>query len=133
MLARSARPRLSLGVLITCAATLASLSCTPSSLKPVSQPGPGGLPAGTRLQVWRGGRAVTLRDVTLDADSIRGREMVPLGGFSRVRVAIARSDIDSLRQAPRDKENWFGAGVGLGVVGAIVLPYLVRLIGPKGT
>ena len=58
---------------------------------------------------------------------------VPLGGFSRTRLAFARGDIDSLRQAPRDKDNWFGAGIGIGVVGAVVFPYLLRLIGPRGT
>ena len=121
-----------LTVLVACAAVLASPSCTPSSA-PASQPAPGALPPDTRLQVWRDGRAVTLREITCDGDSIRGRLVVPLGGFSRARVAIARSDIDSLRQAPRDRDNWFGAGVGVGIVGAIVLPYLLRAIGPRGT
>jgi hypothetical protein len=133
MPAFSAWPRCGLRVAVACAAVLTSLSCAPSSWTPGSQPAPGALTPDTRLRIWRGGQAITLREVTLDADSIRGRPVVPLGGFSRARMAIARADIDSLRQQPRDKENWFGAGVGLGVVGAVVLPYLLRLLGPKGT
>jgi hypothetical protein len=133
MSACSARSRCSLTVVITCVAVIASLSCAPSTSNPASYPAPGGCPPDTRLQVWRGGRSVTLRDVTLDADSIRGKEVVPLGGFSRTRIVIARSEIDSLRQAPRDKDNWFGAGVGFGVIVAIVFPYLIRVLGPRGT
>jgi hypothetical protein len=91
------------------------------------------MPEGTRLQVWRDGRVVTLRDVSMDSDSLRGREVVPLGGYSRVRIAIARCDIDSLRPAPRDRDNWFGAGVGVGVLGAIVVPYIVRVLAARGT
>ena len=129
----SARPRHGLSIVVACAAVLASPSCTLSSWKPVAIPAPGALPPDTRLQVWRGGRSVTLREVTLDADSVRGREVVPLGGFSRTRLAFARSEIDSLREAPRDHDNWFGAGVGVGVLGAVVFPYLLRLLGPRGT
>jgi hypothetical protein len=132
MPANSARPR-SLRIVVACAAVLVAPSCSLSSWKPVPNPVPGALPPETRLQVWREGRSVTLREVTLDADSIRGREVVPLGGFSRTRLAFARSEIDSLREAPRDNDNWFGAGVGLGVVGAIVFPYLLRVLGPRGT
>jgi hypothetical protein len=132
MPAFSARPR-RLRVVVACAAMLASAGCGPPSWTPVSHPAPGALPPDTHLQVWRGGRAVTLREVTCDGDSIRGRLVVPLGGYSRARIAIASSDIDSLRQAPRDRDNWFGAGIGVGVVGAIVLPYLLRAIGPPGT
>jgi hypothetical protein len=133
MPASSARSRCSLRVLIICAAAMASLSCASANSTPASQPGPDAPSPDTRLQVWRGGRAVTLREVTLDADSIRGKEVVPLGGFSRARIAIARSEVDSLRQAPSDKDNWFGAGVAVGVIGAIVFPYLIRVLGPRGT
>jgi hypothetical protein len=133
MPASRAWPRRSLRAIVTCAAVLASPSCTVSSWKPVANPAPGALPPDARLQVWRGGRSVTLREVSIDADSIRGREVVSLGAFSRARLAIARSEVDSLREAPRDKDNWFGAGVGLGVVGAVVFPYLLRVLGPRGT
>src|SRR5690349_4299979 len=122
MPAHSAWPGRGLRIVVACAAVLASPSCTLSPWKPVANPAPGALPPDTRLQVWRAGRSVTLREVTLDADSVRGREVVALGGFSRTRLAFARSDIDSLRQAPRDHDNWFGAGIGVGVVGAIVFP-----------
>src|SRR5690349_8074164 len=122
MPAYAARPRRGLRIIVACAAVTAFPSCTVSSWKPAANPAPGALPPDTRLQVWRGGRSATLREVTIDADSVRGREIVPLGGFSRTRLAFARSDIDSLRQAPRDHDNWFGAGIGVGVVGAIVFP-----------
>jgi hypothetical protein len=132
MPAFSAWPRL-LRVAVASAAMLASASCGPPPWTPAPHPAPGTLPPDTRLQVWRDGRSVTLREITCDGDSIRGRLVVPLGGFSRARIAIARSDIDSLRQAPRDRDNWFGAGLGVGIIGAIVLPYLIQAIGPRGT
>jgi hypothetical protein len=129
----TASPRRRLRVLGTCAAALISLSCSPSSWTPLPSPVPGVLPPDTRLQVWRSGRAVILREVTIDADSIRGRVDDPFGGRSRARVALARSDIDWLRLQPRDEANWFGAGVGVGILGAIVVPYMIRLLGPRGT
>lgn len=129
----SASPLRRLRRLVACAAVLTSLSCVPSSWTSMSSPAPGVLPPDTRLQVWRCARAVVLREVTIDADSIRGRVVDPLGGPSRARVVLARSDIDSLRLQPRDEANWFGAGIGVGILGSIVVPYVIRLIGPRGT
>ena len=129
----SACPFRSLGRLGGWAAVLMSLSCAPSSWTPLSSPAPGTLPPATRLQVWRCDRAVVLREVTIDADSIRGRVVDPLGGPPRGWVVLARSDIDSLRLQPRDQANWFGAGVGVGILGTIIVPYVIRMIGPRGT
>ncbi len=55
----------------------------------IPAPGPGVLPPTTRLQVWRGTRAVILREVTIDADSIRGRVVDPLGADSTASLVIA--------------------------------------------
>jgi hypothetical protein len=128
----------SLRSLVASVAVLVSFGCAPSSWRPASYLAPGALPPDTRVQVWRCGRPMVLRDVTVEADSVRGRIVDPLGGPPRGRVVLARSDIDSLRQQPRDPANWFGAGLGVGVVAAIVVPrlvpYLVRLLGgPRGT
>ena len=71
--------------------------------------------------------------MTVEADSVRGRVVDPFGGPPVARVVLARSEIDSLRQQPRDPANWFGAGVGVGVLGAILVPYVIRMIGPRGT
>jgi hypothetical protein len=129
----SAAPRCRLRSLVACLVGLVSLSCTPASWRPVAYLAPGTLPPDTRLQVWRCGRSMVLRNVTVERDSLRGRVVDPLGGPPRSLVVLAQADIDSLRQQPRDPANWFGAGLGLGIVGGLVGPYLLRLIGPRGT
>ena len=129
----SAVARRCLTALVACIAVLAPLGCAPSSWRPFSSVAPGALPPDTRLQVWRCGRSLILRDVTVEADSVLGRVVDPFGGPPGARVVLARSEIDSLRQQPRDQANWFGAGVGVGILGAIVVPYVIRMIGPRGT
>jgi len=128
----SASPRHRVRLLVAWIVGLATLSCAPATWRPVSYLMPGALPPETRLQVWRCGRSMVLRDVTVERDSVRGRVVDPLGGQARGQVVLAQADIDSLRQQPRDPANWFGAGLGLGIVGTIVAPYLLRLIGPRG-
>ncbi|MGN6391647.1 MAG: hypothetical protein ACTHM9_05295 [Gemmatimonadales bacterium] len=115
------------------AAALTSLSCASSGWMPVSAPVPCVLPPTTRLQVWRSGHAVTLREASIEADSIRGLEVDPVNGPTGARLVLARADIDSLRQRPRDESNYFGAGVGAGALGIVVFWYLIQTIGPRGT
>jgi hypothetical protein len=69
------------------------------------------------------GRGLVLHEVNISSDSIRGRAVDPLkrGGL----VALPRADVDSFQIRPSDRANWFGAGVGggllIGVVGAMAL------------
>ena len=114
-----------------CAAVLTLLSCAPWMSIPV--PAPGVLPPATRLQVWRGTRAVILREVTIEADSIRGRIVDPLGARSTAWLVIPRAEVDSFQLRPRDNANWFGAGLGAGILGSIIVPYLLRRATAGGT
>jgi hypothetical protein len=107
------------------------MSCAPWVAIP--PPAPGVMPSATRLQVWRGRRSVILREVTIDADSIRGRVVDPLGAYPPAWVVLARAEVDSIQVRPPDKANWFGAGVAAGVVGSILVRYLVRLLAAGGT
>jgi hypothetical protein len=115
----------------TYAPVLVLLSCAPWMSIPA--PGPGVLPPTTRLQVWRGTRAVILREVTIDADSIRGRVVDPLGADSTASLVILRAEVDSFQLRPPDKANWFGMGLGAGVLGSIVVRYLLRRVAANGT
>jgi hypothetical protein len=91
------------------------------------------LPPATSVQVWRGTRAVILREVTIEADSIRGRVVDPLGARSTATLVIPRAEVDSFQLRPRADTSWFGAGLAAGVLGSIILPYLLRALGPRGT
>ena len=115
----------------TCAAAVALVSC--STWMPIPAPAPAVLPPATRLQIWRGGRAVALREVTIDADSIRGRVIDRLGARPAGGLVIPRADVDSFRILPRDNGNWFGAGLGAGILGSILVPYLLRSLPEGGT
>lgn len=126
-------PHRRLRVVAVCALAVSSLSCAPSGWRPMSAPEPCVLPPATRLQVWRSGHAVTLREARIGADSIRGLELDPAGSPTGARLVLARVGIDSLRQQPRDEANFFGAGVGVGILGVAVFWYLLQTIGPRGT
>jgi hypothetical protein len=115
----------------TCAAVLALLSCAPWVSIPA--PAPGVLPPTTRLQVWRGTGAVILREVTFEADSLRGRVVDPLGARSTARLVIPRAEVDSFQLQPHDNANWFGAGLAAGILGSIIVPYLLRRVAASGT
>ena len=114
-----------------CAALLALLGCAPWMSIPA--PAPGVLPAATRLQVWRGTRAVVLREVIIEADSIRGRVVDPLGARSIATLVIPRIEVDSFQLQPRDNGNWFGAGMAAGILGSIIVPALLRRAAAGGT
>jgi hypothetical protein len=66
-----------------------------------------------------------LRDATIEADSIRGRQADAFGAFRSARVAIPRAEVDSFRIQPPDRENWFGAGVVAGLLGGIAVTVAV--------
>jgi hypothetical protein len=115
----------------TCAAVLALLGCVPWMSIPA--PAPGVLPPDTHLQVWRGTRAVVLDEVTIEPDSIRGRVVDPLGARSTGGLVIPRAEVDSFQLRPRDNANWFGAGLAAGILGSIIVPYLLRRAAAGGT
>lgn len=112
-------------------AVLALFSCAPWMSIPA--PAPGVLSPATRLQVWRGQRSVVLREVTIEADSIRGRVVDPLRARSTVRLVIPRVEVDSFQLRPRDNGNWFGAGLAAGILGSIIVPVLIRHFSAGGT
>src|SRR2546428_8897570 len=98
---------------------LALLSCAPWTSIPA--PAPGALPPATQVQVWMRGRGVVLHEVSISVDSIRGRAVDPLRRATW--VVLPRADVDSFQIRPSDRANWFGAGVGggllIGVVGTL--------------
>ena len=126
-----ASPRHGLSHVSTCAAVIALLGCAPWMSIPA--PAPGVLPPDTRLQVWRGTHAVILGEVTIEADSIRGRVVDPLGARSTGRLVIPRAEVDSFQLRPRDNGNWFGAGLAAGILGSIIVQYLLRRAAAGGT
>jgi hypothetical protein len=99
--------------------TLAALGCAPWARIPA--PAPATLPATTRCQLWLGRRAVVLRDVTVEADSVRGHPVDPLGAQSQVWVVLPRAEVDSFRIRPPDSGNLLGAGVSAGLLAGIAL------------
>jgi hypothetical protein len=112
------RPRLPFSAALL---LLASGSCAPWASIPA--PAPVTLAPATQVRVWMRGRGVVLHEVNVSSDSIRGRAVDPLRRGSL--VALPRADVDSFQIRPSDSANWFGAGVGggllVGVVGAMAL------------
>jgi hypothetical protein len=64
---------------------------------------------------------VVLRDVIVDADSIRGHPVDPRGAQRQAWVAFPRAELDSFRIRPPDPGNLLGAGVGAGLLAGIAL------------
>lgn len=98
---------------------LAAIGCAPWARIPA--PAPATLPPTTRYQLWLAGKAMVLRDVIVEDDSIRGHPVDPLGGQSQAWVAVARAEVDSFRIRPPDPGNLLGAGVGAGLLAGIAL------------
>ena len=115
----SAASRLTLLAVFGCATPWISIPApAPASLEPTA-----------RLQIWSQRHAVILRDVTITADSVRGRVVDPLGAYSVQWTAIPRERVDSFQLRPPDKANWFGAGVGAGIVGSILVRAAFHAVG----
>jgi hypothetical protein len=95
------------------------LGCAPWARIPA--PAPARLPTDTQYQLWLGRRAVLLRDVIVEVDSIRGHPAEASGASSTSWVVVSRTEIDSFRMRPPDRENWFGAGVTAGLLAGIVV------------
>ena len=99
--------------------TLAAVGCAPWARIPA--PAPATLPPTTRYQLWLGSRPVVLRDVTVEADSIRGHPIDPLGARNEAWVVFPRAEVDSFRIRPSDPGNMLGAGIGAGLLAGIAL------------
>jgi hypothetical protein len=99
--------------------TVAVVGCAPWPRIPA--PAPASLPPDTHIQLWLGRRAVVLREVTVEVDSIRGRPVGPLGARSAAWVVFPLLEVDSFRIRPHDRENWFGAGVTAGLLAGIAV------------
>jgi hypothetical protein len=99
--------------------TLAVVGCATWARIPA--PAPATLPPTDRFQLWLGHRAVVLRDVTVEPDSIRGHPIDPLGARSEAWVVFPRAEVDSFRIRPPDTGNMLGAGVGAGLLAGIAL------------
>jgi hypothetical protein len=95
------------------------LGCAPWARIPA--PAPARLPTDTQYQLWLGQRAVLLRDVIVEVDSIRGHPAEASGASGTGWVVVSRTDIDSFRMRPPDRENWFGAGVTAGLLAGIAV------------
>lgn len=103
--------------------TVSALGC--ASWARIPAPAPATLPPATHYQLWLGHRAVVLREVTIEADSIRGRPVDPLGARAATQVAFPRAQVDSFRIRPADPGNWFGAGIGAGLLAGIAVTVAV--------
>ena len=91
----------------------------------IPRPAPAKLSPDQALQVWRGPNPITIRNVTVGADSVSGSPMDRYPRCDSCRVAIAQSEIDSFRIKPTDSNNNFGAGMTIGLVAGCVIMLLV--------
>jgi len=112
----------------SCVTLLALLGCATPWIS-IPAPAPATLEPTARLQIWSQRHAVILRDVTITADSVRGRVVDPLGAYSVQWIVIPRTRVDSFQLRPPDKENWFGAGVGAGILGSILVRAAFHAVG----
>jgi hypothetical protein len=99
------------------------LGCAPWTWIPA--PAPARLPPDTQYQLWLGQRSVLLRGVIVEVDSIRGHPAEASGGSSTSWVVVSRTEIDSFRMRPPDRQNWFGAGVTAGLLAGIAVTVFV--------
>jgi hypothetical protein len=95
------------------------LGCAPWTRIPA--PAPDRLPPDTQYQLWRGQRAILLRGVIVDDDSIRGHPAEASGASSTRWLVVSRTEIDSFRMRPPDRQNWFGAGITAGLLAGIAV------------
>lgn len=101
-------------------ALVALALCACSRWTAIPTPAPAVLPPERELQVWQGSEPTAIRAVVIEADTIRG-ERPARECRENCRVAIPRAAVDSTRLRVEDSMNFFGAGVGVGVVAATVL------------
>jgi hypothetical protein len=95
------------------------LGCAPWTRIPA--PAPDRLPPDTQYQLWRAQRAILLRGVIVDVDSIRGHPAEASGASSTRWLVVSRTEIDSFRMRPPDRQNWFGAGITAGLLAGIAV------------
>jgi hypothetical protein len=95
------------------------LGCAPWARIPA--PAPARLPTDTQFQLWLGQRAILLRGVIVEVDSIRGHPAEATGASSTGWLVVSRTEIDSFRMRPPDRQNWFGAGVTAGLLAGIAV------------
>jgi hypothetical protein len=95
------------------------LGCAPWARIPA--PAPATLPRDTHVQLWLGRRAIVLRDVIVDVDSIRGHPTDSSSAPSTSWVVVSSAEVDSFRIRPPDRQNWFGAGVTAGLLAGIAV------------
>jgi hypothetical protein len=99
------------------------LGCAPWARIPA--PAPARLPTDTQYQLWLGQRAILLRGVIVDVDSIRGHPAEASGASGAGWLVVSRAEIDSFRMRPPDRQNWFGAGITAGLLAGIVVTVVV--------
>ncbi len=101
-------------------AVLLLAGCTGPYWGRLESPRPTTFPPDQRIQVWRGGRAIVLREVQLSRDSIVG--LPDCMADTVIAVRLHRAEVDSLKQAQQP-----GAG-GIflaGVAGALAMGWII--------
>lgn len=107
------------------ALTLAQMACG-AGWRRVTEPEPRTLPARQQVQVWRGGRALQLHAVEFGSDSVSGIPYLQPEDCDTCRVAVAASEVDSVRVGNPPAGFWrsfalvLGGGVALTFVGCVV-------------
>ena len=115
------RPLLALG--LACS-NLAGCGAGWRSLGRVASLGPGELPPRQQVQIWSRGRASHWHGVVVTADAVSGIPYVRPLSCDSCRLAVPRTEVDSLRLGSPAAGFW--KSVGLVVGGALVL---IRLKG----
>jgi hypothetical protein len=95
------------------------LGCAPWVRIPA--PAPARLPPDTQYQLWLGQRAILLRGVIVDVDSIRGHPAEASGASRTSWLVVSWAEIDSFRMRPPDRQNWFGVGATAGLLAGIAV------------
>ena len=96
----------------------------------VPMPAPASFPANNRVEVWVGRRPLVLREVVIEADTIRGRTVPAFRRVPDSAVALPRASVDSIRLMLRDNDNWMGIGfLGGFVAGVTGMLALLRSTG----
>jgi hypothetical protein len=101
------------------AIVMIALGCAPWARIPA--PAPARLPTDTRYQLWLGHRAILLRGVIVDVDSIRGHPVEASGASGTGWLVVSRAEVDSFRMRPPDRQNWFGTGITVGLLAGIAV------------
>ncbi len=97
--------------------------------RPIPVAAPSDLPPRQQVQVWRRGEALQLHGLRLTEDSVSGIPYLQPLTCDSCRIAIPRTEMDSLRTGNPGKGFW--GTVGLGLLALLVVGLLTCWAGSR--